>query len=178
MKRKSTIILAAAAGVALAAGVARATIPDGAGVIHACYSRSGGALRVLDDSVTSCKAAETSLAWGVAGPVGPPGPAGDDSTRTVFGAVNGDGTSQFATDDFSVERLGTGHYKLTFAPGTFAQPPGLVVMPIGPSFVGGMSGTGGSPATGFAITYVLADIATGQLTDTLHTFIATPATQG
>jgi hypothetical protein len=133
---------------------------------------------VIDESVTNCKASETSLSWGVTGPAGPPGPAGADSTRTVFGAVNGDGSSQFATDDFSVERLGAGHYKLTFAPGTFSQPPGLVVMPIGKSFVGGMSGTAGSAETGFVITYVLADIGTSELADTLHTFIATPATQG
>jgi hypothetical protein len=164
--------------VPAASGIAYATIPDGAGAIHACYSKSGGALRVIDDSVTGCKASETSLSWNVAGPAGPTGPAGVDSTKTVFGAVNGDGTSQVATDDFSVERLAAGHYKLTFAPGTFTQPPGLVVMPIGPGFVGGMSGTGGSPSTGFVITYVLADIATGQLTDTLHTFIATPLTHG
>jgi hypothetical protein len=159
-------------------GVTYAAIPDEGGAIHACYSKSGGALRVIDDSVTNCKAAETSLTWNVTGPPGPPGPAGSDSTRTVFGAVNGNGTSQFASDDFSVERLGAGHYKLTFAPGTFAQPPGLVVMPIGPSFIGGMSGTGGSAQTGWMITYVLADIASGQLSDTLHTFIATPVTQG
>jgi hypothetical protein len=92
----------------------------------------------------------------------------------VFGAINGDGTSQFATDDYTSERLGAGHFKLTFAPGTFVHPPGLVVMPIGSSFVGGMSGTGGSASTG----YVLADIGTGALTDTLHTFVATPTTQG
>jgi hypothetical protein len=177
MKRKLLLVLVAA-GMAVAAGVAYATIPDGEGAIHACYAKSGGALRVFDDSVTNCKASETSLAWNVVGPEGPPGPAGADSTRTVFGAVNGNGTSQVATDDFTAERLGPGHYRLTFAPGTFAQPPGLVVMPIGPSFVGGMSGTGGSPATGFVITYVLADTATGQLTDTLHTFIATPVTRG
>jgi hypothetical protein len=176
--RKKLLFALVVAGLAVAAGVAYATIPDGGGVIHACYSKSGGAVRVVDDSVTNCKASETSLTWNVAGPAGPPGPAGADSTRTVFGAVNGNGTSQFATDDFSVERLGAGHYKLTFAPGTFTQPPGLVVMPIGPSFVGGMSGTGGSAQTGWVITYVLADIATGQLTDTLHTFIATPVTQG
>lgn len=36
-----------------------------------------------------------------------------------------------------------------------------------------MSGTAGSRAGGFVLTYVLADIDTGQLTDTLHTFIAT-----
>jgi hypothetical protein len=38
-----------------------------------------------------------------------------------------------------------------------------------------VSGTAGSRAGGFVLTYVLADIdtGTGQLTDTLHTFIAT-----
>jgi hypothetical protein len=176
--RRNVLIVIVAAGLAVAGGVAYATIPDGAGAIHACYSKSGGAIRVIDDSVTNCKASETSLDWSVTGPAGPAGPAGQDSTRTVFGAVNGNGTSQFATDDFTAEHLGPGHYRLTFPPGTFAQPPGLVVMPIGKSFVGGMSGTGGSAETGFVITYVLADIDTGQLTDTLHTFIATPVTQG
>ena len=184
MKRKLTVALMIVPALALAAGVAYATIPDGQGVIHGCYSKSGGALRVIDSSVTNCKASETSLAWGVTGPagepgpVGPPGAPGSDSTKTVFGAVNGDGTVQFATDDYSVEHLGAGHYKVTFAPGTFVEPPGLVIMPIGKSFVGGMSGTAGSPAGGFVVTYVLADIDTGQLTDTLHTFIGTPVTQG
>ena len=53
-----------------------ATIPDSSGVIHACYSRSGGNIRVIDDSVTGCKTGETALAWGVQGPQGPSGPAG------------------------------------------------------------------------------------------------------
>jgi hypothetical protein len=175
---KRLLLALVVTGLAAVVGVAYATIPDGGGAIHGCYSKSGGALRVIDDSVTNCKASETSVTWNVAGPAGLPGPAGSDSTRTVFGAVNGDGTSQFSTDDFIVEHLGAGHYKLTFAPGTFAQPPGLVVMPIGKGFVGGMSGTGGSAQTGFVITYVIADFDTGQLTDTLHTLIATPVTQG
>jgi hypothetical protein len=87
--------------------------PAGAIAIRAL----GGALRVVDSSVAGCKSSETSLAWGVVGPAGPRGPAGSDSTKTVFGAVNGNGTSQFVTDAFSVEHLGAGHYKLTFAPG-------------------------------------------------------------
>ena len=186
MKTKLLVALVVA-GLAAAAGVAYATIPDSAGAIHGCYAKSSGALRVIDDSAASCKASESSLSWSVSGPpgvpgpvgpAGPPGPTGSDSTKTVFGAVNGDGTSQFATDDFDVQHLGPGHYKLTFRPGTFARPPGLVVMPIGPSFVGGMSGTGGTADGGWVVTYVLADIATGQLTDTLHTFMATPVTQG
>jgi hypothetical protein len=42
------------------------------GTIHACYSKSGGALRVIDSSVTNCKSGETSLTWNQSGPTGPP----------------------------------------------------------------------------------------------------------
>jgi hypothetical protein len=65
------------AGVVLAAGgVALATIPDGSGVIHGCYAKSGGALRVIDAGVTNCAKTETSLNWNAQGPQGPVGPAG------------------------------------------------------------------------------------------------------
>jgi collagen triple helix repeat protein len=66
--------------MALAGGVAYATIPDGTGLIHGCYAKSGGALRVIDGSVTNCKTGETSLNWNQAGQPGPPGvqgPKGD-----------------------------------------------------------------------------------------------------
>jgi hypothetical protein len=82
MKQKWSFVIAAAALAALSGGIAYATIPDDQAVIHACYARSGGALRVLDASVTNCKASETSLNWnqagvpGQAGPQGPTGPTG------------------------------------------------------------------------------------------------------
>ena len=78
------VLLVAFGVIALTAGVAWATIPNG-GVINACYTKSGGSLRVIDASVTNCKSTETSLSWteqgapgpqGVAGPPGPTGPAG------------------------------------------------------------------------------------------------------
>ena len=53
-----------------------ATIPDSNGVIHACYNKSGGSIRVIDDSVTKCSSNETSLNWNVTGPSGPTGPQG------------------------------------------------------------------------------------------------------
>jgi Collagen triple helix repeat (20 copies) len=64
-------------GALIAVGVAFAAIPDSGGVIHACYSVSNGALRVVDG--TSCKSSETALSWnqqGTTGPTGPQGPAG------------------------------------------------------------------------------------------------------
>ncbi len=64
------------AGMVMTAGLAAATIPASDGVITACYSRSGGALRVIDASVTNCKPSETRLTWNQEGPQGPPGPQG------------------------------------------------------------------------------------------------------
>lgn len=76
--RKRLVVAAAAVGAALlvAGGVAYATIPDSSGVIHGCYARSGGSLRVIDATVTNCKSTETSLDWNAQGPQGPQGPAG------------------------------------------------------------------------------------------------------
>jgi hypothetical protein len=68
--------------VPLAAGVAYATIPDPTGTIHACYSKSGGTLRVIDASVTNCKSGETALDWSVQGP---PGPAGAQGAQGLQG---------------------------------------------------------------------------------------------
>jgi hypothetical protein len=72
-------LLGAVATVALA-GTAYATIPAEDGVIHGCYAKSGGTLRVIDASVTTCKSGETALSWsqhGVPGPTGDPGEQGE-----------------------------------------------------------------------------------------------------
>jgi hypothetical protein len=67
--------------MALLGGVAYATIPDGGGVIHGCYAKSGGALRVIDNTVTNCKTGETALQWGVQGPQGPQGLQGPQGVQ-------------------------------------------------------------------------------------------------
>src|SRR5436853_380108 len=46
--RRGVVAIAATGVVLLASGIAYATIPDANGVIHGCYQKSGGALRVLD----------------------------------------------------------------------------------------------------------------------------------
>jgi hypothetical protein len=89
-RNKRSTVVAAALGVTLVAGVgvAWAQIPDATGVIHACYTKSGGSLRVID-STQNCASRETSLSWaqagvqgpkgdpGATGPTGAPGPQGD-----------------------------------------------------------------------------------------------------
>jgi len=72
----------AAAGVAalvLGGGVALATIPGADGVIHTCYPRSGGPLRIIDPAQSSCGTGESQLNFNQTGPQGPmgnPGPQG------------------------------------------------------------------------------------------------------
>jgi len=71
--------------IALAAGIAYATIPDSAGVIHGCY-RNNGQLRVIDSSNGgACNNNETGLDWSKTGPQGPPGQNGTDGTNGTNG---------------------------------------------------------------------------------------------
>jgi hypothetical protein len=69
-------------------GVAYATIPDGKGVIHGCYKKSSGKLRVIDtDAGASCGPAEEAISWDQTGPrgqQGPPGPSGPSGAATTY----------------------------------------------------------------------------------------------
>jgi hypothetical protein len=58
-------------------GAASASIPNGIGVIQACYSNKTGALKVIDPvKVATCPSKTTSLQWNQTGPQGPAGPTG------------------------------------------------------------------------------------------------------
>jgi Collagen triple helix repeat (20 copies) len=75
--RKKLIMVVTGAAAALVFGaVAFASIPDGSGVIHTCYGKSGGSLRVIDATNTSCGANELSLNFNQQGPAGAQGPVG------------------------------------------------------------------------------------------------------
>lgn len=63
-----------ALGVALAVGIAGASIPQD-GVYTGCYMKSGGTLRVIDPS-QKCKTSETRIWWNQQGTQGPQGPQG------------------------------------------------------------------------------------------------------
>ena len=74
----------------LAGGVAYASIPDSNGVIHGCYLKVLGTLRVIDSPSQHCNSSfEVPIQWnqqgvpgtnGAAGPAGPTGPTGAAST--------------------------------------------------------------------------------------------------
>ncbi len=81
-------------GGGTAAYAATAAIPGPGGVIAGCYVKSGGVLRVIDSSVTTCKSNETSLDWnqtGAAGPAGPAGPTGPTGSPGPTGQTGATG---------------------------------------------------------------------------------------
>ena len=88
-----TLIVAVAVVAALAAaGIAYATIPDSAGVIHGCYSKTSstslppGSLRVVDTGLgQSCAQNEVALNWNQQGPKGATGPQGPKGATGVQG---------------------------------------------------------------------------------------------
>ena len=78
------IIALGVAILAVAAGSAAfAAIPDGNGVIHACYDNQSGQVRIYDSQTNlpkSCGSKETAITWNKQGPQGVPGlpgPKGD-----------------------------------------------------------------------------------------------------
>jgi Collagen triple helix repeat (20 copies) len=97
------------AALALAGGAAYATIPDDGGVIHGCYARQTGVLRVIDSDASRCLASETAITWsqrgpqgltglqgdrgaqGPAGPQGPSGPQGPQGETGPQGATGPEG---------------------------------------------------------------------------------------
>jgi hypothetical protein len=79
MTRRRNLAVAGAAALTVLCGaavVAWAGIPDGEGVIHACYDRSNGAVRIVDPSVASCRRGELPIEWAVQGPAGATGEQG------------------------------------------------------------------------------------------------------
>jgi len=105
-------VLIGLAGMVAIAGTAvvYATIPSN-NLISGCYMKSGGSLRVLDPSVTSCKSGETSLAWNVQGPTGltggqgvqgPQGATGPQGIQGLTGATGATGPAGPAGPNWNV----------------------------------------------------------------------------
>ena len=95
--RRRRLVVLGVLAAAVAASAAYATIPDSAGVIHTCYSKSLGTWRPIDYSAEKCKSAETQLDFsqtgpqGPAGPVGPAGPAGPQGATGPAGPAGSAG---------------------------------------------------------------------------------------
>lgn len=94
MTKRTLMSLASPAALGtIAAVLVRATIPAPSGVIYACYNKSGGSIRVIDNAVTNCSANETQLMWNVTGPMGPAGPAGPVGPTGPAGSAGATGAT-------------------------------------------------------------------------------------
>ncbi len=97
------VISMAAWGLALSTG-----IPDAAGVIHACFNPTGGAVRLVELS-GKCTASEQPVSWNQ---------AGVDVTPQISIVLGPNGNILRGTG-FTSTRDGEGAYQLVFEPGTF-----------------------------------------------------------
>jgi collagen triple helix repeat protein len=151
MKR---VIVGALVGALLGGGVAWATIPSADGVIHGCYQKSDGQLRVVDGGA-ACRASELALSWNQTGPQGLQGPKGDKGDTGATGPQGPPGAQ--GPQGEKGETGSTGPQGVTGDTGP-QGPPG----PQGPSGAGGSAaiytldppnvdvlpiGVGGSPGT-------------------------------
>lgn len=91
------------AGLLGAATGVYASIPDGGGVVHGCYQKITGALRVIDPGKgQKCSGTELGLTWsqagppgvtGQQGPTGQRGPTGDNGQQGLSGMTGATGPS-------------------------------------------------------------------------------------
>ncbi|MFN8223119.1 MAG: hypothetical protein U0R50_07665 [Gaiellales bacterium] len=87
--RRRLVVVACITALVASVGVATGAIPGTGGKITGCYTKTGGALRVIDAPSSSCQSDENQLVWnqtgprgprgaqGATGPQGPAGPKGD-----------------------------------------------------------------------------------------------------
>jgi len=88
-------MLAILAAAVTGGAVAYAAIPDGSGLIHGCYSKRDGTLRVIDTTTGgSCSAGkENPLNWNQAGSTGASGPTGASGATGATGTTGATGAS-------------------------------------------------------------------------------------
>jgi hypothetical protein len=70
------VVLLGIGALALAGGIAYASIPDSNGTIHACLQQTQGQVRIIDPAQQQCRSNEVAISWSQTGPQGPPGPQG------------------------------------------------------------------------------------------------------
>lgn len=90
--RRTLVLLTMA--VLLTGVIAFASIPGSDGVIHGCYKKSGGTLRVIDTTIAQCDSrAEIPIDWNQIGPEGPQGPVGPVGLQGIEGPQGATGAT-------------------------------------------------------------------------------------
>ncbi|MFO7661346.1 MAG: hypothetical protein R6X18_02010 [Chloroflexota bacterium] len=153
MNRKGVLVLGIVL-IALILGSAAFSFAqgNGDGLIHACVNVNSGEIKIVGAD-SACKQGWVELDWnqqgpqgetGPAGPMGPPGPEGPAGPMgpagpegpagpalVRSGVISREGTI-LAGQDFTVTKIGTGHYRIMFAPNPFSA----FAIPVVTSFEG------------------------------------------
>jgi hypothetical protein len=88
LTRKRVVLLVGLVMLFTAGGIAYATIPDASGVIHGCYVRSTGALKVIDSGKgQACNSEQQALNWNQTGPSGLQGATGPSDVYFTGGSA-------------------------------------------------------------------------------------------
>ncbi len=98
--RNKRLTVFAAVTLGLLSVIAYASIPDAGGVVHGCYKKSGGSLRVIDDTTATCDNNETPIQWSQSGPQGPQGPQGSQGPQGPAGPAGPGGAKAMVYFDF------------------------------------------------------------------------------
>jgi hypothetical protein len=104
-------------------GFAFAAIPDSSGVLHGCYKKKKGTLRLVSGSSKCKKKSEKSISWnqkgqaganGAAGAKGDKGDKGDAGPDAQHALVDSNGTILAQSGGITVSTGTTGVYFVTF----------------------------------------------------------------
>jgi hypothetical protein len=156
--RRLVVVVAGVTAVLVAGGIASASIPDGSGVIHGCYSAAGAKaangtpLNIVDSASASCNGKQTAITWNATGPTGPQGNTGNNGQNGAPGAPGPTGDTG-----------GTGTTGATGATGTAGNngAPGATGATGNDGSPGSTGPTGSTGATGPASTVLIAIVRAG-----------------
>ena len=92
--KRIAVAIACVLSSAAVGSLAYGAIPDRNGLIHACYDKQSGQLRIFDSeggSPKACGVKEVAISWNRTGPQGAVGPAGPQGLAGAPGAVGPQG---------------------------------------------------------------------------------------
>jgi hypothetical protein len=131
MRKRGLLWAAAAAAIAtaLAGGIAWGAIPGAGGVIHGCYHKTEGQLRVIDPGTDSCRPPEIPIAWNEQGVRGEKGDKGDPGTPGRDGVDGHNGTGVTVEPEAPGVNCAAGGVKVTASNGSAYICNGLTLPP-------------------------------------------------
>ena len=91
-----------------------ASIPDANGVIHGCYKKASGQLRVIDGETSLCDSNELPIQWGQTGPQGLPAPPRLITVGTGDGTFGMMGCTEAIRSKEFVKQSDTSSLRITY----------------------------------------------------------------